>query len=99
MLRKGVARNCNISVQKLPHVCTHQIVIKESPAFTKLIDSDKLCCMILKLSAVYEYVGDQIRSDNGLIPQNQLLKSEFYYPLHVTMGVAYSCLHGVFITT
>ena len=38
------------------------------------------------------YVGHPIGSDNGLISQKLLLKSEFYYPLHVTMGVAYSCL-------
>ena len=46
------------------------------------------------------YVGRQISSDNGLISQKLLLKSELYYPLHVTMGVAYSCLkYGVFIIT
>ena len=72
VLRKWVAHNCNISVQKLPHFCTYQIVIKGSPAFTKLIDSDKLCCMVLKLSAVYEYVGHQISSDNGLISNFRL---------------------------
>ena len=38
------------------------------------------------------YEGHPISSDNGLISQKLLLKSEFYYPLHVAMGVAYSCL-------
>ena len=33
-----------------------------------------------------------ISSDNGLISQKLILKSEFYYPLYVAMGVAYSCL-------
>ena len=47
-----------------------------------------------------EYVGHPISSDNCLISQKMLLKSEFYYPLHVAMGVAYSCLkYGVFIIT
>ena len=47
-----------------------------------------------------EYVGHPISSDNGLISQKLLLKSEIYYPLHVAMGVAYSCLkYGVFIIT
>ena len=46
------------------------------------------------------YVGHPISSDNGLISQKQILKSDFYYPLHVAMGVAYSCLkYEVFITT
>ena len=46
------------------------------------------------------YVGHPISSDNGLISQKLLLKSKFYHPLHVAMGVAYSCLkYGVFITT
>ena len=46
------------------------------------------------------YVGHPVSSDNGLISQNLLLKSEFYDPLHVAMGVAYTCLkYGVFITT
>ena len=41
-----------------------------------------------------------ISSDNGLISQKLLLESELYYPLHVAMGVAYSCLkYGVYITT
>ena len=35
------------------------------------------------------YVGHPISSDNGLISQKLLLKSEFYFPLHVAMGVAY----------
>ena len=44
------------------------------------------------------YVGHPISSDKGLISQKHLLKPEYYYPLHVTMGVAYSCLkYGVFI--
>ena len=37
-------------------------------------------------------MGHPISSDNGLISQKLLLESEFYYPLHVAMGVAYSCL-------
>ena len=46
------------------------------------------------------YVGHPISSDNGLISQKLLLKSQFYYPLHVAMGVAYLYLkYGVFITT
>ena len=46
------------------------------------------------------YVGHPISSDNGLISQKLILKSEFYYPLHVAMGVAYSCLkYEVLITT
>ena len=46
------------------------------------------------------YVGHPISSDNGLISQKLLLKSEFYYPLRVVIGVAYSCLkYGVSITT
>ena len=45
-------------------------------------------------------MGHPISSDNGLISQKLLLKSEFYYPLHVAMVVAYSCLkYGVFIIT
>ena len=49
-------------------------------------------------STVYE--GHPISSDNGLISQKLLMKSELYYPLHVAVGVAYSCLKfGVFITT
>ena len=48
----------------------------------------------------YMYEGHPISSDNGLISQKLLLKSEFYYPLHVAMVVAYSCLkYGVFIIT
>ena len=46
------------------------------------------------------YVGHPISSDNGLTSQKPLLGSELHYPLHVAMGVAYSCLkYGVFITT
>ena len=46
------------------------------------------------------YVGHPISSDNGFISQKLLLKSKFFYPLHVAMGVAYSCLkYGIFITT
>ena len=37
---------------------------------------------------VLTYVGHPMRSNNGLISQKLLLKSEFYYPLHVAMGVA-----------
>ena len=48
----------------------------------------------------FMYVGHPISSDNGLIPQKLLLKSEFYYPLHAALGVAYPCLkYGVFIIT
>ena len=47
-----------------------------------------------------KYSGHPISSDNGLISQKLLLKSKFYYPLHVAMGVAYSCLkYGISITT
>ena len=35
------------------------------------------------------YEGHPICSDNGLISQKLLLKSEVYYPLHVAMGVDY----------
>ena len=50
------------------------------------------------LCGVFFYVGRPINSDNGLISQKLLLKSKFYYPLHVAMGVAYSCLrYEVFI--
>ena len=46
------------------------------------------------------YEGRPICSDNGLISQKLLLKSEVYYPLHVVMGVTYSCVKcEVFITT
>ena len=42
------------------------------------------------------YVGHPISSNNGLMSQKLLLKSEFYYPLHVAMSVAYPCLkYGV----
>ena len=45
-------------------------------------------------------MGHPISSDNGLIPQNLLLKSDFVYPLHAAMGVAYLCWkYGVFIAT
>ena len=41
-------------------------------------------------------MGHPISSDNSLIFQKLLLKSELYDPLHVVMGVAYSCLkYGV----
>ena len=46
------------------------------------------------------YVGHPISSDIGLISQKLILESELYYPLHVAMGVAYSCLkYEAFITT
>ena len=47
------------------------------------------------------YEGRPICSDNGLISQKLLLKSKVYYPLHVAMGVDYSCLkyQVLFITT
>ena len=49
---------------------------------------------------ISSYVGHPISSDIGLISQKLLLNSEFYNPLHVAMGVAYSCVnYGVFITT
>ena len=38
-------------------------------------------------SDVIRYEGHPICSDNGLISQKLLLKSEVYYPLHVAMGV------------
>ena len=45
-------------------------------------------------------MGHPISSDNGLISQKLILKSEFYYPLQLGMGVAYSCLkYEVLITT
>ena len=48
---------------------------------------------------ILSYMGHPINSDNGLMSQKLLLKSEFYYPLHVTISVAYSSLkYGVFIT-
>ena len=54
--------------------------------------------MLKSTTALYE--GQPISSDNGLISQKLLLKSEFYYPCHVDMGVAHSCLqYGVFIIT
>ena len=37
-------------------------------------------------------MGHPISSDNGLISQKLLLKSEFYYTLNVVMVVDYSCL-------
>ena len=41
-----------------------------------------------------------ISSDNCLISRKLLLKSEFYYALHMAMGVAFLSLkYGVFITT
>ena len=49
---------------------------------------------------MFIYEGHPISSDNGLISQKLLLKSEFYYPFHVAMGVAYLCLkYGVIIIT
>ena len=55
---------------------------------------------VVSASMRHHDVGHPISSDNGLISQKLLLKSEFYYPLHVVMGVAYSCLkYGVFIIT
>ena len=52
------------------------------------------------LFALTIYVSHPISSDNGLISQKLILKSEYYYPLHVAMGVPFSCLkYGVFITT
>ena len=60
--------------------------------------------ILLKLNIVdligLLYEGHPISSDNGLISQKLLLLSELYYPLHVAVGFAYSCLKfGVFITT
>ena len=49
---------------------------------------------------LHMYVGHPISSDNGLISQKLLLNSEFYFPLHLAMGVAYLCLkYEVFSTT
>ena len=61
----------------------------------------EICACRLVLKQYFSvYMGHPISSDNGLISQKLLLKSEFYNPLHVAMGVAYSCLkYGVFITT
>ena len=54
----------------------------------------------LDYSAFIAYVGHPISSDNGLISQKLILKSEFYYPLHMAMGVAYSRFkYEVLITT
>ena len=44
------------------------------------------------------YEGHPICSDNGLISQKLLLKSEVYYPLHVAMGVDYSCMNIKFLS-
>ena len=66
---------------------------KKTCGNVKSISKQFTCCS-------YMYVGHPISSDNDLISQKLLLKSEFYYPLHVAMGVAYSCLkYGVFIIT
>ena len=45
----------------------------------------------IKVDQMLPYVGHPISSDNGLISQKLVIKSEFYYPLHVATGVAYSC--------
>ena len=37
-------------------------------------------------------MGHPVSSDNCLISQKLLLKQELHYPLHVAMGVTYSCL-------
>ena len=47
--------------------------------------------LFLKNDTLY-HVGHPISSNNSLISQKLLLKSESYYPLHVAMGIAYSCL-------
>ena len=66
--------------------------------YCKLGELAKFECKLDELDKLY--VGHPINSDNGLISQKLLLKSEFYYPLHVAIGVAYSCLkYGVFIIT
>ena len=53
-----------------------------------------------KGTTILFYEGHPISSDNGLISQQLLLQSEFYYPLHVAVGFAYSCSKfGDFITT
>ena len=45
-------------------------------------------------------MGHPISFDNGLISQKLILKSEFYYPLHVSIGVSFSCLkYGVLSQT
>ena len=59
-----------------------------------------VCATLLIYFVFVLYEGHPISSDNGLISQKLLLKSELYYPLHVAMDVAYSCLkYGVFIIT
>ena len=66
-------------------------------AILVIVDQKKL---MFELELEFTYVGHPISSDNGLISQKLLLESKLYYPLHVAMGVAYSCLkYGVFITT
>ena len=59
-----------------------------------------MSCLAFKGFGMYIYVGHPISSDNGLISQKLLEKSILYYPIHVAMGVSYSCMkYGVFITT
>ena len=61
---------------------------------------DKILTFVFRFISSLKYVGHPISSDNGPISQKLLLKSEFYYPLHVAKDVAYSCLkYGVFIIT
>ena len=59
----------------------------------KICKCDKPGCFIRQYTIVSSmkmtmYVGHPISSDNGLISQKLLRKSEFYYSLHVAMGVA-----------
>ena len=51
------------------------------------------------VSLILSDQGHTINSDNGLISQELLLKSEFLCQFNVAMYVAYPCLkYGVFIT-
>ena len=71
-----------------------------SPPLKSILDITQIITKAYQVQSNYTYEGHPISSDNGLISQKLLLKSEFYYPLHVAMGVAYSCLkYRVFIIT
>ena len=59
-----------------------------------------LVFVYLSITLCSLYVGHPISSDNGLLSHKLFLKSELYYQLEGTVGIAYSCLkYGVFITT
>ena len=61
---------------------------------------DRNLFILLFFENIILYVSHPISSDNDLISQKLLFITEFYYPLYVAIGVAYSCLkYGVFITT